>query len=449
MVYAAYAYMKKKARNNEGRNFVERILVIGPLSSFGPWESEYESCFGEKVESKRLAGLTPDDRTDYFYSDHSAELTLMSYQSVASSVKDIIYFLKRHRVMVVLDEAHRIKNTSGGIWAESVLSLAKYCKSRVVLTGTPIPNGYEDLYNLYKFIWPSKDIIGFQLYQLKDMSSRDDDPRVDELTKNIAPFFIRIPKKHLMLPEVFEHEPEYVPMGKVQKEVYSFIEAACLEYFQKNRTLVEVKNSLVRARLIRLMQAATNPALLKTPIDDFIKEFGNDENNPAISTYRQATDEVVNYSFVDDARIFNSILNYQSQEIPSKFESVLRLTEQIIRRNEKVIIWTTFVQNIFSLQAFFKKYGIRAEVLYGGIPVEGNQRLLHVRSREDIIRDFHLRNSPFKVIIANPFSLGESISINKACHNAIYLERTFNAAPFVQSKVRIHRVGSDVASAVN
>lgn len=50
------------------------------------------------------------------------------------------------------------------------------------------------------------------------------------------------------------------------------------------------------------------------------------------------------------------------------------------------------------------------------------------------------------MIIANPFAVSESISLHKACHNAIYLERSFNAAHFLQSKDRIHRYGlkSDV-----
>lgn len=51
--------------------------------------------------------------------------------------------------MVVLDEAHKIKNTHGGIMAASTMVLASKAVSRVVLTGTPAPNGYEDLYNLF------------------------------------------------------------------------------------------------------------------------------------------------------------------------------------------------------------------------------------------------------------------------------------------------------------
>ena len=45
------------------------------------------------------------------------------------------------------------------------------------------------------------------------------------------------------------------------------------------------------------------------------------------------------------------------------------------------------------------------------------------------------------MVIANPFSVAESISLHKGCHNAIYLERDYNCSNFLQSKDRIHRVG--------
>ena len=64
-----------------------------------------------------------------------------------------------------------------------------------------------------------------------------------------------------------------------------------------------------------------------------------------------------------------------------------------------------------------------------------------VVTREKIVKAFQDPCCPFKVIIANPFAVAESISLHKACHNAIYIERSFNAAHFVQSKDRIHRYG--------
>ena len=45
------------------------------------------------------------------------------------------------------------------------------------------------------------------------------------------------------------------------------------------------------------------------------------------------------------------------------------------------------------------------------------------------------------VMIANPQACGEGISLHKVCHYAIYLDRNFNAAYFLQSIDRIHRLG--------
>ena len=47
------------------------------------------------------------------------------------------------------------------------------------------------------------------------------------------------------------------------------------------------------------------------------------------------------------------------------------------------------------------------------------------------------------MLIANPSSLAESISLHRHCHHAIYVDRTFNGAHYMQSLDRIHRVGLD------
>jgi hypothetical protein len=46
-----------------------------------------------------------------------------------------------------------------------------------------------------------------------------------------------------------------------------------------------------------------------------------------------------------------------------------------------------------------------------------------------------------RVLIANAAACAESISLHKVCQHAIYLERSFNAAHFLQSLDRIHRQG--------
>ena len=45
------------------------------------------------------------------------------------------------------------------------------------------------------------------------------------------------------------------------------------------------------------------------------------------------------------------------------------------------------------------------------------------------------------VLVANPAACAEAISLHRVCHHAIYLDRNFNAAQFLQSIDRIHRLG--------
>ena len=430
VVYGAFAYLSNLSKDDP--RYVNKLLIIGPLSSFGPWEDEYKECFGREARSKRLSGgVSKDERDRHLLSieliEHTPELILMSYQSVSFNVDSIQYFLQRtgNDVMVVLDEAHRIKNTEGGIWAESALSLAKYCRSRVVLTGTPVPNGFEDIYNLYEFIWPDKDVINFNVYQLKDMSKDRFDPRIDQLINDISPFFIRIKKKDLGLPPIEEHAPIMIEMGAVQREIYNFIENRYLEYFEKNENVLSASAEFSKARFIRLMQAATNPGLLRKPLETHFREqgFGDD-------------------LYIDDSEIVEKIMRYKELEkVPKKFEIIKDLVSKLISENEKVILWGTFILNIKELQKYLEEHGIKSEILIGEVPVEQEELPEDVITREKIIRQFHEQDSPFKVVIANPAAVAESISLHKACHHAIYFERTFNAANFIQSKDRIHRVG--------
>lgn len=433
VVYGTYAYLNSLPSDNP--KFVNKLLIVGPLSSFGPWESEYEECFGTRPNSKRLSGgVSREDRERHLKSiepvDSTPELTLISYQSVASNLESLRYYLTRdgNRVMVVLDEAHKIKNIQGGIWASSALDLAAYSKARVVLTGTPIPNGYEDIYNLYEFIWPGKDIVDFNVFQLKEMSKNRFDPRIETLIENISPFFIRIKKSDVLPSENFpivNHEPQAIEMGPVQREIYDYIENKYIGYFEANRANSKGTEFLKKARFIRLMQAASDPSLLRSPLDRYLLDEG-----------------LGNELFLDDSGILSKIIKYHELEpVSPKFVAIRELLTRLLRDGNKVVVWGTFIRSIKNLQSYLESNGIPAAVLIGEVPVESDDLPDDYVTREKIIRRFHDVDSEFKVIIANPFAVAESISLHHACHHAVYFERTFNAANFIQSKDRIHRVG--------
>ena len=170
--------------------------------------------------------------------------------------------------------------------------------------------------------------------------------------------------------------------------------------------------------------------MLKAPLRD----FALDEDSPSEA-----------FEAINDSEVLKAIMDYEKTEIPAKFLAVKSLVDRIISDGGKVVIWATFIHTIHSLQKYLDENGIKCEVLYGAVPVEkegiNGDSEEQVLTREHIVREFQDPNCPYKVIIANPFAVAESISLHKACHNAIYIERSFNAAHFVQSKDRIHRYG--------
>ena len=433
VVYGAYAYLKNLPSNHLKK--VDRLLIVGPLSSFAPWELEYEECFGSPASSKRLTGqLSLESKKQYLYDDNPAEITLISYSSVASLTSELRHFLRQNKVMVVLDEAHKIKNTSGGVVAESVMSLASESSARVVLTGTPAPNGYEDLYNLFKFIWPTKKVIRFQPGQLRDMSKNTGDYRVESLINQISPYFMRVKKSDLKIPAPTVHPPVRVEMHEAQRRIYDFIESKYMQDISDEDK--QFKSAIVKARMIRLMQAATNPLLLRQPLKEIAEAEGIDLSG-----------------VTEDDGILQSVLQYAESEVPAKFEKALEIINTIIAKNGKVVVWACYIKTIEMFSKFLSQNGIRNKTLYGATPVASDaitpESEEYELTREAIVKEFNDLTSGLNVIIANPFAVAESSCLRKECQNAVYIERSFNAAHFIQSKDRIHRYGLPVGTVTN
>ena len=137
---------------------------------------------------------------------------------------------------------------------------------------------------------------------------------------------------------------------------------------------------------------------------------------------------------INDSEIFKDILTYSKTTTPAKFVTVREIYEEKVKPIKgKVIVWTIFIQNAEELVQYLNDSGIKSRLLIGRVPQS---------EREEIIDKFNdPENNEFDVVIANPFSVAESISLHEGCHNAIYMERDYNASNFLQSKDRIHRVG--------
>ncbi|WEJ61878.1 DEAD/DEAH box helicase [Thiomicrorhabdus lithotrophica] len=428
IVYGAYTYLKSLPNDNP--KHVDKLMVIGPLSAFAPWENEYLECYGCNPSIQRISGdVVKSERLQHLYSGNPAEITIITHAGVEPLIEAITDYLKRHKTMIVVDEAHRIKSQYG-VAANSIMEISKEAASRIILTGTPVPNGYEDLFNLYKFIYPHKhmEVLKFHRHNLKDMTknSDTDSARVLQFKKNISPYFIRIKKKDLGLASPIEHIVE-VDMDAYQREIYDYIESKYIKLFQENGAAT-VHDVLNKAKLIRLRQASTNPSLLLKPLKDALEHnYLLDEVDPNVR-YTEGINE-----YLDDSEIFTKIESFANR-VPVKFSKIKSLiVDRVFPSDGKVIIWTIFIQNAKQLQEFLLAENISSKLLIGEVAQD---------EREQTIEKFNdPSNMDFQVVIANPFSVSESISLHKGCHNAIYMERDYNCSMFLQSKDRIHRYG--------
>ena len=118
-----------------------------------------------------------------------------------------------------------------------------------------------------------------------------------------------------------------------------------------------------------------------------------------------------------------------------KIDYICKRARELASENKKVIIWSCFVQNVELIALRLSDLG--AEYIHGGVDA-GNEDDLD--TREGKIKRFH-DDENCKVLVANPAACSEGISLHKVCQYAIYLDRSFNAAHYLQSEDRIHRLG--------
>jgi len=428
IVLAAYAFLNSQVA---AHRHVNHLLVIGPLSSFRAWEDEFDALFGREPKAKRISGIVPPhDRHAYLrghrYAERDVELTLTSYQSFMGSEEDFRSFLRnpRRQVMMVLDEAHYVKRDDGE-WAAAVLRTAPLAASRVVLTGTPVPNGYEDLHNLFRFIYPNRNVIGFPLGTLKAMTAGHMPAGIDNLKKNVRPFFTRIRKRDLGLAQTSE-ERVIVSMGAEQRSIYRDIEQLIVPRIRDD--VDSRMSTLLRARLIRLRQAATNPSLLLRPLDA----------DGLFASNGQSSISGVEVAIAERVAAFDSTVHLR------KLKAIQQLATDVVRAEGKVVVWSYFLGNLALLLQELSSCAEIVRVISGATPIADSdvEEASGLQSRERIIREFNT-TSRTAILIANPQAVGESISLHKAADSAIYFDRDFNAAKFIQSKDRIHRYDPD------
>lgn len=413
------------------------IWVVGPLSAFRPWEDEFRACFGREPESVRLRGSAAQ-RARILTQAHERELVLCSYQTAWRDQESIRRTLAERPWLLVLDESHYVKSPTGALSA-AVRAIAPQAHRRMVLTGTPMPKGPEDLWSIFTFLWPSGRVLG-TAQQHESRCRNPPDAVVTELRDELRPLFHRTCKRELGLPDIESEYPVIPAQGvpATQRLIVRLVERRTIEEATHLSKLDRrYLNQWRRARIVRLLQAASNPLLLAHALDWSALALADDDENPDEQVLAEERSLPLTQG---DSELATALRRFAAlEEKPAKIEYVERHTRALVASGQKVLIWTVFLGNVELLERCLAD--LAPLVITGAVPAydaaddEGAEE-----TRERRIETFK-RDPLRRVLIANMGACSESISLHQVCHHAIYLERNFNAAQFMQSLDRIHRQG--------
>ena len=366
----------------------DRLLVIAPKNAFAAWDEQLAECMPElgqtftrlRKSDKIPAQLRADPR-----------FMIIGYQQLARVREVVSEHLAGRRVHVFLDESHRIKGMAN-ISTDAVLGFSHLPVSKLVMSGTPMPQSPADLLPQFSFLFP-------------EIACNEDN--VIELVK---PVYVRTNKGELGLPPVTRLR-KTIPMDPLQARLYELMKSevareAAHALGQKSR---QAFRTLGRS-VTRILQFVSNPALLAREIG-----FAHSE----------------------------ALALALAEGRGPKLRYVIKRARQLAREGKKVLIWSTFVDNVEHLAAALQDLG--AVHIHGGVDA-GDEN--DDDTREGKVRLFHYDPSVM-VMVANPAAAGEGISLHTVCHHAIYLDRSFNAAQSLQSEDRIQgRIQSSRSSSV-
>ena len=412
IVYGAFAYLLAKG-------LVNKIVMVGPLNSFLAWKNEFGLNFGDRIQLKYFdyhqhTYRSDQERFDGIRNDTKGKnLVLINYESVQMNIEALKSIIDS-KTLLVFDEVHRIKSTTGKR-AAACLEISKKANYKVVLTGTPIPNGYKDIYNFLHILFPDEYNEIFDFDEKFLVQANKNEEKQNQINSALYPFFCRTTKKDLKVPMPEEDD----------------ITTGYCEFDEKFEHLLELVyrecgyNFLLL--YIRLLQASTNPSLVVdrlTEEDIHSLDIDSDEKDQFdFSNFLKTGEDKEEYSLEEQKFI-------RSFDMTPKFYKTIDLTNELVLKGNQVVIWGIFIRTIYKTKEELRKRGISCEVITGGTPLE---------EREDIIGRF-IRGE-FDVLITNPHTLAESVSLHKNCHHAIYMEYSFNLVHMLQSRDRIHRLG--------
>lgn len=367
---------------------IERLLIVGPKSCYESWLYENQECLAEPL------------RMDVFSRtvDPSAQAIIVNYERLAGAVNELGLWLSARPALLLLDEAHRMKLGARGTYGAACLALGPRARRRLILTGTPAPNGVKDLENLFGFVWP-----GYGRQQVTQAVAGGDLAKASQV---LRPLFTRTTKAELGLPPVTT-SLRVVPMPDLHREVYD----ALVGRFSARAAGAESDFEALGKIVVYLLMAATTPALLSV----------------GTTRYDPLSYQVPPLAVPEGTPLFDLMRDLPSYEMSPKYQEALAIVAQNAATGRKTLVWSTFIRSLNTLRSILGEF--QPAMVHGGTE-DRQAEIDRFRNDDDCM-----------VLLSNPATLGEGISLHHDCHDAVYVDRDFAAGRFLQSLDRIHRLG--------
>lgn len=356
------------------------LLVITPKNAFAAWEEQLKECLPHFA--KDITRLTGGVSAISKQLKDATKFLLITYQQTPTVIDQLGTFLSSTPCMIFLDESHRMKRGIEGVIGKAILSLAHLPTDKLIMSGTPLPNSIDDLVPQFGFLYPEINA------------------NTDNVIDYVNKISVRTTKKELGLPPVMRFQTP-IELTPSQRYLYTLLKSE----IAREAANLRLKDRMFLRRfsrsVLRLLQLVSNPMLLskdKISHEGLLAEILAEEDSPKISY-------------------------------------VCNRARQLANQGKKVLIWSAFVDNVELLAE--RLFDLGADYIHGGVEAGSEE---DDQTREAKIRRFH-DDKHAMVLVANPAACSEGISLHTVCHHAIYLDRNFNAAQYLQSEDRIHRLG--------
>ncbi len=354
-----------------------RALIILPASLVFNWKEEINK-FAPNLNVTVYKGVKRD-QVDVGYFD----VVLTTYQTAA---KDFEKLKRIEFSYIILDESHYIKNRTTKLFKNINQLNAKH---KISLSGTPIENSLSDLYTQMEFINP--DILGsysfFKKHYQIPIEKHKNEEALQELNQILAPFIKRRTRAEVLgdLPELTEHVI-YTEMLTDQKKLFDQEKASARNFLLGIDEASGQYKIHVFAILLRLRKISNHPYL-----------FDNENKSGS-----------------------------------GKFEDVTAYLDTICRSDNKVLVFSSFLDHIKIYETYCNDNDIGYETLTGKTPTDYREKAIN-RFKNDA------KNQVFFISLK---AGGVGLNLTEANY-VIILDPWWNPFAEKQAIARAHRMGQE------